>query len=181
MKRILLSITLIVFLMAISSPAAFAEKKVVFAEGKYVMGDLDSKQNAKALALLEAKRLSLEKAGTYIESITEIRDAQLSKDQISSLTAGIMSVEILKEDWKMTGENMVLVLSVRATIDTSDLKSRISAMQEYKSSGGTREIREQLAALQKELADLKAQQSQTRDKIAPKQEIKEKARLSSKV
>ena len=41
----------------------FSETTTVTSEGKYVMGDLDSKKDAKTLAILEAKRMALEKAG----------------------------------------------------------------------------------------------------------------------
>jgi tetratricopeptide (TPR) repeat protein len=174
MYRIIRGIAAVLIILTVFCTAAFAEKKVVTAEGKYVMGDLDSKQNAKALALMEAKRISLEKAGTYIESISEVRDFQLTKDQINSLAAGIMSVEILKEDWKMSGENMVLILSIRATIDTSNLDSRIAAMNEYKGSESNKEIMAQLESLKKELADLKTQQLTMKDKTAPQQEMKAK-------
>jgi tetratricopeptide (TPR) repeat protein len=174
MYRISRGIVAVLVILTLFCATAFAEKKVVTAEGKYVMGDLDSKQNAKALALMEAKRISLEKAGTYIESISEVRDFQLTKDQINSLAAGIMSVEILKEDWKMSGENMVLVLTIRATIDTSNLNSRIASMSEYKDSESNKEIKAQLEFLKKELADLKVQQLAVKDKTAPQQEMKAK-------
>ncbi len=174
MYRISRGIVAVLVILTLFCATAFAEKKVVTAEGKYVMGDLDSKQNAKALALMEAKRISLEKAGTYIESISEVRDFQLTKDQINSLAAGIMSVEILKEDWKMSGENMVLILTIRATIDTSNLNSRIASMSEYKDSESNKEIKAQLEFLKKELADLKAQQLAVKDKTAPQQEMKAK-------
>ncbi|PKN69117.1 MAG: hypothetical protein CVU54_11430 [Deltaproteobacteria bacterium HGW-Deltaproteobacteria-12] len=72
MYRFSRGIVAVLILLSVFCATAFAEKKVVTAEGKYVMGDLDSKQNAKALALMEAKRISLEKAGTYIESIMKL-------------------------------------------------------------------------------------------------------------
>jgi tetratricopeptide (TPR) repeat protein len=174
MNPIIMGISSAIFVLCTCCGTTFAAKTVVTAEGKYVMGDLDTKQNAKALALMEAKKMSLEKAGTYIESISEVREYQLTKDQVNSLAAGIMSIEILKEDWKMSGENMVLVLSVRATIDTSNLKSRISSMEEYQGSEGNKEIMAQLASLQKELADLKAEQAAIKGKAAPTRQMKEK-------
>jgi tetratricopeptide (TPR) repeat protein len=153
---------------------AFSAPTVVTADGKYVMGDLDSKKDAKTLALMEAKRIALEKAGTYIESISEVRNYQLTKDQINSLAAGIMSVEVLKEDWKMFGESMVLLISIRATIDTSNLKTRVEAMQDVQGSVSNKEVQTQIAALQKELAEMKAQQATMKEKAAPKPEIKER-------
>jgi tetratricopeptide (TPR) repeat protein len=174
MYPIIRGIVAVIIIFTSCYATAFAETKVVTAEGKYVMGDLDSKQNAKALALMEAKRISLEKAGTYIESISEVRDFQLTKDQINSLAAGIMSVEILKEEWKMSGENMVLILSIRATIDTSNLNARISSMNEYQDSAGNKEIKAELESLKKEFADLKAQQLTIKDKTTPQEEMKAK-------
>jgi len=174
MNTFIMGLTSVIFILITFCGTTFAEKTVVTAEGKYVMGDLDSKQNAKALALMEAKRISLEKAGTYIESISEVRDFKLTKDQINSLAAGIMSVEIINEEWKMSGENMALILSIRATIDTSNLNARISAMRENQDSESNREIKAQLESLKKELADLKAQQATKKDKAAPQLEMQAK-------
>ena len=139
------------------TPSYAAEPTVVTAEGKYVMGDMDSKKDARMLALMEAKRIALEKAGTYVESSSEVKNFSLTKDQINTLATGIMSVDILKEDWKMSGENMVATILIRAQIDTANLKGRIAAMHdEEKNVDDSGEIRKQLAVLQKELAELKA-------------------------
>lgn len=170
-------ILMVFFMIVVMAPtAALAEPTVVVCEGKYVMGDLDSKKDAKSLALMEAKRMAMEKAGTYLESSTEVRDFTLSKDQIQSLTAGVMSVEVLDEKWSMSGENMVVVVRVKATVDASHLKDRIKALQESHASDGYKEIQTQMAALQKELAELKTQQS-TREGEArekPKKEVQKK-------
>jgi tetratricopeptide (TPR) repeat protein len=145
-------------LLVTLSPAA--EPTVVTAEGKYVMGDLDSKKDARMLALMEAKRIALEKAGTYIESSTEVKNFSLTRDQISTLAAGVMSSDILKEDWTMSGQNMMVTIVIRATIQAVNLQNRITALyDDEKTLEDSGEIRKQLAALQKELADLKESQS----------------------
>lgn len=162
-----------VAILICGSPS-FADNRTVTAEGKYVMGDMDSKKDAKALALMEAKRLALEKAGTYIESVSEVKDYQLTKDQINTLAAGVMSVEVLKEDWKMSGESMVIVVSIKAVVDTSNLKTRIAAVQDGQGSDSMKDIQNQLAALQKELAELKSQRSSPAEKAPTKEEAKAK-------
>ncbi len=159
------------------STSALADQSVILSEGKYVLGDLDTKNDAKVQALIEAKRMAMEKAGTYLESSSEVKNFQLSKDQIKTMAAGIMSVEIVKEDWKMSGENMVLTIQIRATIDTSNLKDRISKIQEGDNTESLKDVQSQLAALQKELADLKklSQQSDTIGiKKHPSREMKDK-------
>ena len=177
MKRLMQIFVILLCASVWFGPAAFAGPSVVVSEGKYVMGDLDSKKDAKALALIEAKRLALEQAGTYIASSTEVKNFQLSKDQINTLASGIMSVEVLKEDWKMSGENMVVTIQIRATIDTSNLKDKISRVQEGENTENYKEIQSQLAALQKELSDLKKERQKEATQGAkepPTKEIKEK-------
>lgn len=162
-------------ILSFGTPSPAAEPTVVTAEGKYVMGDLDSKKDARMLALMEAKRIALEKAGTYVESSSEVKNFSLTKDQINTLATGIMSVDILKEDWKMSGENMVATILIRAQIDASNLKGRIAAMHdEEKNVDDSGEIRKQLAALQKELAELKAAQTAQSGRKTAAPEIKEK-------
>src|SRR5271157_2183273 len=77
----------------------FAE--VVTFEEKYTYqaSEYDSKVSCRALALEQVKRLLLEKLGTYLESETEVKNFQLTKDQIIVLTAGIVMAEIIDEKW----------------------------------------------------------------------------------
>ena len=160
--RPIIKICLFLFLMTFFfGSSALAEPVVVTCEGKYGMGDLDSKKDARTLALMEAKRVALEKAGTYLESSSVVKNYELTKDQINSLAAGTISVEILKEDWKMSGENLMLTVLIRATIDNSNLEERISTLKEDKESvEDLKKIQTQMAALQKELNELKARQAE---------------------
>jgi Flp pilus assembly protein TadD len=157
---------------------AFAESKVVTSEGKYVMGDLDTKKEARSLALMEAKRSALEQAGTYLESSSEVKNYELTKDEINSLTSGVVSVEVLKEDWKMSGENLMVTVLIRATVDTSNLGERISALKDDKESvEELKDVQTQLAALQQELQKLKAERT---DEISQKQAETPKKELKKK-
>lgn len=177
MKKII-RLFVVFFVCGLSGMIAFAEPSSIISEGKYVMGDLDTKKDAKTQALMEAKRMAMEKAGTYLQSTTEVKNFQLSKDQINTIAAGIMSVEILNEDWKMSGDNMVLTIQIRAIVDTSNLKGQISRMQEGGNTENFKEVQSQLAALRKELAELKKQAQQQADspgaKKQPSPEMKEK-------
>lgn len=108
---------------------AFADTKEVITTGKYVMGDLDTKTKAKKFALLDAKKMAMEKAGTYLRSFSEVKDMHLTKDEVLSLAAGTMSVEILEETWDMQGQNPVITITIKAEIDTSDLEKEIEALR----------------------------------------------------
>jgi tetratricopeptide (TPR) repeat protein len=173
MKIIIAVLVLPLWLLCVA-PSPAAEPTVVTAEGKYAMGDLDSKKDARMLALMEAKRIALEKAGTYVESSSEVKNFNLTRDQINTIAAGVMSVEILKEEWKMSGENMVATIAIRARIDTTDLRGRIAAMHdEEENTADAGDIRKQLAALRKELVELKTAQTGRGAKTASS-ETKEK-------
>jgi hypothetical protein len=67
----LLFLTCAVFLLPTPS---IAKTEVVYASYKYVMGDNDTKNDAKRLCFLEAKRRCLEKVGSYVESLSEVQD-----------------------------------------------------------------------------------------------------------
>lgn len=79
-SRFVVSISI---LFAIVS-AAEAEVQTITASHTYVVGDNDSKNDARQLCFLQAKRKVLEKAGLFIESSLEAQNFQLTKDQITS-------------------------------------------------------------------------------------------------
>ncbi len=101
-KKILfqLKIYLLVFLfLIIAGNYASAELVTFQREYVYQASEVDSKVSSRAIALEQVKRLLLEELGTYLESRTEIKNFDLSKDQITTLTAGIVKTEIIDEKW----------------------------------------------------------------------------------
>ena len=100
MKFRLTRITSLFFLLILFVPyCAFAETKTFIKEYTYQASEDDSRNSSRVTALREVKRLLLEELGTYLESITEVKNFQLTKDQINSLTAGIVRTEIVDEKW----------------------------------------------------------------------------------
>jgi len=68
-------------------------------EYTYQASELDSKNSCKAIATEELKRTLLEELGTYVESKTIVKDSQLDKDEITTLTAGIVQLVVMDEKW----------------------------------------------------------------------------------
>lgn len=113
MKSTFLRLTLISFLFVLFFPyLTSAETKIFIEEYTYQASENDSKVSCRATALKQVKRLLLEKLGTYLESHTEVSNFQLTKDQITSLTAGIVLAEILEEKWD--GEKFWLKAKIAA-------------------------------------------------------------------
>ncbi len=92
---------LILFIIFILMPIHFAgaEVKIFVKEYTYRASDEDSRNSSRTIALREVKRLLLEELGTYLESQTEVKNFQMTKDQITTLTAGIVSTEVIEDTW----------------------------------------------------------------------------------
>lgn len=108
---------------------SFAKIEIIFSDHKYVMGDNDSKNDARRMCFLEAKRKVLEKAGTYIESHTQVKNYQLTKDEINSYAAVLLKVETVKEKWQLVGENMAIFMTVEAEVDTSSIEKQLAKIK----------------------------------------------------
>ena len=90
MKSILAMIIFFSSLFLLLTPHyVFAETRTFIKEYTYQASEYDSKVTCRLLALEQVKRLLLEELGTYLESHTEVKNFQLTKDQIIVLTAGV--------------------------------------------------------------------------------------------
>lgn len=98
-KRRIMSALIINTLILLFATSVFAELKYFVKEYAYQASEYDSKVSCRVLALEQAKRLLLEEMGTYLESETEIKNFHLSKDQISTYTAGTVTTEVIEEKW----------------------------------------------------------------------------------
>ena len=78
---------------------SLASTKVFEREYTYSASEADSKLTCRVIALEQVKRLLLEELGTYLHSISEVKDGVLTKDEIVSLTAGVVRTEIISEHW----------------------------------------------------------------------------------
>ena len=124
--------------------ATFATIKEIDATGRYALGDNDTRIDGHRLALMDAKRNALEKAGTYVESVTEVKDFQLTRDDIHTYTAGLIEVTETEEPkWEMVGQTQRVTVSVRARVDTDVVTKRIATLRQDKEA--TKQLREEHA------------------------------------
>jgi len=137
-----------------------AKIKTIFVDHKYVMGDNDSKNEARRMCFLVAKRKVLEKAGIYIESHTQAKNFQLTKDEINSYSAALLKVEVVNEEWKFIGATLAIFMTVKAEVDSVSIekqlfkiKSDISVQKEIKSQQHRlQELESKYTELQKQLS-----------------------------
>ena len=109
-------------------PVALAATKTITATHIYVMGDNDSRNDARRLCFLEAKRKVLEQVGTFVQSSSEVMNFQLTKDQMTSYSAAIVSVETVNEIFGYKDGQGIITLTVKADVDTEDVKKRLAAI-----------------------------------------------------
>ena len=109
------------FLLSVMPASAKAKTITNIKEYTYQASEIDSKLSSRTIALEQVKRLLLEELGTYLISETVVKNFELTKDQISSFTAGIVMTVILDEKW----DGKTYFLKAKITTDTDELARSI--------------------------------------------------------
>jgi tetratricopeptide (TPR) repeat protein len=144
--------------------SARAEVRTITASGEYRMGDNDTRTDAKRLALLDAKRLALEQVGTYLEGVSEVKNLQVTKDEIRTYTAGIVEVTEQATRDVMEGVTHIVRVDVTCKIDRAvlarqieDLRKNEHAKEELQQARAEADkLKQEVDAKNKELAALKS-------------------------
>jgi tetratricopeptide (TPR) repeat protein len=158
MKSILMRITLISFLFVLFIPNhTSAELKTFIKEYTYQASDFDSKISSRTITLEQVKRLLLEEVGTYLVSETDVKDFQLTKDKITTLTAGIVQAEILDEKW----DGKTYYLKAKMSIAPQEVKKFLEGLRE--NSQKNRELEETKRKVDEALNKIKQLQDERVD------------------
>jgi hypothetical protein len=100
----------------------FTAVKEIVSEGAYNMGDGETPSVAESRALLNAKRVALEQAGTYVESYSKVKNLQLTEDEIKVLSSGLMEVEILNKKRTIVGDGFHFWVKIRVRVNLDNIK-----------------------------------------------------------
>ena len=142
------------------SPTRSADSRIVTASGEYRLGDHDTRTDGARLAVEAAKRDALEQVATYLERVTEVRDMNLTRDDIRSYTAGIVTVLEETITTRVENESIVIRAELTAEIDPHEVAQAIAALRENDSAmleltvlrAETDRLQEQLDATNRALA-----------------------------
>lgn len=148
-----------------SGGLAYAKEETIFCEYKYVMGDNDTKHDAKKIAFIEAKRACVEKIGTLLESETVVSSSQLTKDDVRAYALGLLKADIVSEEVVPSGENTSVLVKVKAQYDSNAITAKLQELmsdreklREYKKAQEqVAALENQVIALQKELSKVKTE------------------------
>lgn len=156
-KYLLMTVLFMVISFVVPVNPLSAETINFVKEYTYQASELDSKSSCRMIALVQIKRLLLEELGTYLESTTEVKNFELTKDQIETISAGVVKTEILSEKWN----GVTYYIKAKITVDPEQVNQSISA---YRSDNKSFQ----------EIASLKKQTSKLINDI---EQIKEELRL----
>jgi hypothetical protein len=136
---------------------ALAEIKVFEREVEEAVSRGQSQEQIEAFALQKAKRLAVEEAGTYISSLTVVRNFQLQADEVTALASGVVQAKLVGGTAVRLDNGVVHVkVKARIEVDTSVLDRQV---QEIMKEKGTLKIleeeRKKNRELEEKLANLK--------------------------
>jgi len=148
---------LLIFALVLSlvwSATAWARTSDFIEVYTYDAGENDSKLTCRTVSLIEVKRLLLEKIGTYLETRTEVKNFEITSDDIVAITGGIVKTEILKEEWN--GESYRLTARIEA--DPDDIAEKIGELRKTQGSVDTaRRLAEVNAASLEQLREMQSE------------------------
>ncbi|TKB64004.1 MAG: DUF342 domain-containing protein [Nitrospira sp.] len=107
------------------------------------------------MALLKAKQLALEEAGTYVESYTKTINQDLSKDEIQTLAGGVLQVEVLEKTRTLVSEGLRVYLKIRAAVTTDKIEELAQRIKGKKVAEEYKDLRVKYEVLTKEISELK--------------------------
>lgn len=109
-----------------SAQIVFAETFEVEADGEYIMGDGTEENQgvAKERAREAAKRNASEKVCTLIESVSEVENGELTRDEIRTISANILKIVSAPVKIDTNGDSVIFRCHVTALADTSNINEK---------------------------------------------------------
>ena len=101
MRKIVFVYLLAIILAHVPS-VVMAQSQEVMGHATYTMGDGETRQSAEQQVLTQAKRDAAEKVGVYVESYTKVINAQVSHDEIETISAAVLRIKDKSFNWSMT-------------------------------------------------------------------------------
>lgn len=168
MTSSLAKVTIFSFLFLLFIPhIIYAETKTFIKEYTYQASEDDSRNSSRTLALREVKRLLLEELGTYLESVTEVQNFQLTKDQIITLTAGIVQTQIVDEKW----DGHAYWLKLKITADSGNVIKSIDALRkDRQKTKELEDVRKRSDELSREVERLRKELTAVKDENRAKKQ-----------
>lgn len=143
-----------------TSSTVFAEIYTIDADGFYIMGDgpIENKTIAQNRARMDAKRAAIEKAGVFIESTSTVKNGQLIKDEINTISSQIIKIKSEKITSESIDGNICYKAHIVAVIDTSSITQQLIKDRQrlYEEIQQYQQKEQELKSIKNELIELKS-------------------------
>lgn len=151
------------------SAICHAETKEIIAEGTYIMGDGETPSVAQERAVMLAKRAAIEQAGVYIESLSEIKNMQLTKDEIVAFTSGLVEASVIdKKRILKDNDSLQFWVKVRCLVNLDNVQAMRDKLQNKVALEDLKRIQNDYDKAMQEIDSLKKQLAETRNARAKK-------------
>jgi formylglycine-generating enzyme required for sulfatase activity len=162
-----ISITLAAIFVIFSASMAYAEVKVFEREVEDVVGRNQSQEQVESFLLQKAKRLAVEEAGTYISTLSVVKDSALQKDEVTALASGVVQAKIVGvPEVRVENGNTYVKVRARIEVDTSTLDSQIKEL--LKETGTLKKLEEERRRnkeLEDQIANLKGAETKRLEEL----------------
>ena len=164
-----------------------AEVKIYEGTDEYIMSEFETVDMGKQRAKQKAERAAQEKAGVFIESNTEVVNMMVTKDEVRTMTGGILRIVEVPQ-YKLTpledGKSFIVQATVKAQIDTDDITKWLNRGTAERSElvAQNIELQKAIAAQDAQIAELKRQlaaKPQDAEKISVQFAAEDKVFLSN--
>ena len=155
-----------------ASPVDRAKKepalRVVTATAEYRLGDHDTRLDATRMAIDAAKRQALEQVATYLESVTEVKELDVTRDEIRTYTAGVVTVLNQQTSTRLENGAVVVRVNLTAQVDQDEVIVAINTLRENESAA-------------RELVSLRTETEQLRQRLEDASQALASARSAEQV
>ncbi len=124
------------------------------------MTDRETKTDAIRIATEQAKKQALEQVASYLESVTVVRDLDVTQDEIRSYTAGMVLVLDQQVDTWLDGDVVVIRVALKAQVDSDEAAQAITALKQNE------DVRQELVALKEDVDQLHQQLEEANQALA---------------
>ena len=167
-RCLLLTMITAIFITLPCMRTVFASVQTIEADGYYIIGDGPDENHsvAKNRAKMDAKRSAAEKAGIFVESLTEVKNGQLTKDEINTISAQVLQIDSEKITPEVIGETIRYCCHIVAKVDSSNVMNKLKQDRQnlYKAVEQNKRQQQELAAVKNELAELKTRYKLSNEK-----------------
>ena len=147
-----------------------AEVQTYTGVGEYLMSDFETFDIAQQRAKQRAEQNACEQAGVYVESRTEVKNAQVTNDEIVTMTRGILQIIDVQFKREFVDDNTTRIrATIKAQIDSDDVTKWLAKYTQERAAlvAPNNALRQFIAKKDKQISTLKHQPADSDKKFLP--------------